>query len=246
MNFYKKYYLELKNRIILLSFTWITGIFICYLHKDVLLFLLIESSQYLIETQEKPYFIFTEVSEIFHVYLQLIFFITNQTVLLMIFYHVLVFFAAGLYKFEFTRLYAAFRVFILAWGCSILLLYNLVMPYTWKFFLSFQETRIDYTNVDFFFEAKILEYLQYFIDLYYLCLLNCQLLAVILLVLTNLTKTSQSIKSFRKLFYFVFVIFSTLTTPPDIISQAFLSFVLILSYEGLIVSKCVKTSMVTN
>ena len=246
MTIYKKYYLELKNRFTLLLFTWLFGIFICYLYKDALLFLLIESSKHSTLTQEQSYFIFTNVSEVFYVYLELIFFVANQTVILMLFYHLLLFLATGLYNFEFIRLKNALQFFIISWVCSIILLYKFVIPYTWEFFLSFQQTENDSQTINFFFEAKIAEYLKYFIDLYYICLLNCQLLAVVILVLTNLSKTYEKIKSFRKLFYFVFVIFSTLTTPPDIVSQAALSLVLILIYELLVFTNFLRTSKATS
>lgn len=246
MTIYKKYYLELKNRFTLLLFTWLFGIFICYLYKDALLFLLIESSRNSSSTQEQSYFIFTNVSEIFYVYLELIFFIANQITILMLFYHMLLFLAAGLYNFEFVRLKGALQFFFVSWVCSFVLLYKFVIPYTWDFFLSFQQTENDFQTVNFFFEAKIAEYLQYFVDLYYICLLNCQLLTVVVLILTNLSGTYEGIKYFRKLFYFVFVVFSTLTTPPDIISQAALSCVLIFIYELLIFTKFLITSKVTN
>src|SRR5210317_535598 len=244
MIIYKKYYIELKNRFILLSFTWVFGLFICYLYKDALLFLLISSSKHFTSAQETSYFIFTNVSEIFYVYLELIFFIANQMVILMLSYHVLLFLASGLYEVEFRKLKSALKFFVISWVCSILLLYKFVIPYTWEFFLSFQQTENTSQTVNFFFEAKIDEYLEYFIDLYYLCLLNCQLLALIILILTTLSKTNTKIKSFRKLFYFVFVIFSTLTTPPDIVSQGVLSLILIGIYELLIFLKFLKTNKV--
>ena len=246
MSIYKKYYLELKNRFTLLLFTWTFGVFICYLYKDVLLFLLIDSSKHFNSNQENSYFIFTNVSEIFYVYFELIFFIANQTVVIMCAYHTLLFLASGLYSFEFLRLKNTLQFFIISWICSILLLYNFVIPYTWEFFLSFQQTEANNQTVNFFFEAKIGEYLKYFIDLYYLCLINCQLLTIVVLILTNLSGTNKGIKSFRKLFYFVFVIFSTLTTPPDIISQTILSLSLIVIYEILVFTMFLKTSMATN
>src|SRR5210317_809312 len=142
MIIYKKYYIELKNRFILLSFTWVFGLFICYLYKDALLFLLISSSKHFTSAQETSYFIFTNVSEIFYVYLELIFFIANQMVILMLSYHVLLFLASGLYEVEFRKLKSALKFFVISWVCSILLLYKFVIPYTWEFFLSFNKQKI--------------------------------------------------------------------------------------------------------
>ena len=156
MTIYRKYYIELKNRFILLLFTWVFGLFICYLYKDSLLFLLVNSSQYLNSTRENSYFIFTNVSEVFYVYLELIFFITNQTVMLMFSYHLLLFLASGLYKFEFLKLSSALKFFIISWFLSILLLYKFMIPYTWEFFLSFQQAENASQTVNFFLKQKLL------------------------------------------------------------------------------------------
>lgn len=233
---YYKYYLELKNRIFLLLFTWFSTLIICYLYKETLLFLLINSSNYL-NLLTKPYFIFTNVSEIFYVYIELIFFIANQISIVMLFYHILIFITLGLYEFELTKLIMAFKFFLFSWIFSLMLLYKVVMPYSWSFFLKFQQNENSFQCVSFFFEARIVEYLEYFISLYYLCFINCQLLAILTLILTNLSEKLDKLKTFRKLFYFVFVIFSTLTTPPDIISQIILSLILIFIYECLVFLK---------
>lgn len=237
MIFYYKYYVELKNRCLLISATWIFTFLACYLHKEMILFVLTSSSKY-----TEQYFIFTDIGEIFYVYLQLTFFITNQITLILLFYHGMIFLASGLYRFEYEKLQFAFIVCIFSWVCSVLLLTNVLIPVSWKFFLSFQET----DGVAFYFEAKIIEYLNYFINLYYICFLNCQLLAVITLLLNNYTKRMNNVRQFRKLFYIIFVIFSTLTTPPDVISQILMSLSLVVFYEILLFLNILKISKATN
>ena len=210
---------------------------ICYFYKEIVLFALINSSNY-----AEQHFIFTDIGEIFYVYLQLTFFVTNQVTLIVLFYHTLIFLASGLYKSEYEKLQLAFTLCIFSWILSILLLNNIIIPVSWEFFLSFQET----DGLTFFFEAKIVEYLNYFTNLYYICFLNCQLLAVITLLLNNYSRNMNSARKFRKLFYMIFVIFSTLTTPPDIISQILMSVSLITFYEILLFLNIVKTNKVTN
>jgi sec-independent protein translocase protein TatC len=243
---YYKYYLELKNRFFLLIFTWFSVLTICYLYKEIILFVLVNSSNYFNSLAAKPYFIFTSVSEIFYVYLELVFFVANQTVLLMFFYHALMFLSLGLYQFEFVKLQFAFRFFFLAWVTSVFLLYKFVIPYSWAFFLSFQQNENAAQSISFFFEAKIVEYFNYFTSSYYICLLNCQFLALLTLLLTNVSERLNKIKTFRKLFYFVFVVFSTLTTPPDLVSQVVLSVTLISMYEILIFLKYLRINKVTS
>ena len=199
--------------------------------------MLIDSSNH-----AEQYFIFTDISEIFYVYLQLTFFVSNQITLLMLLYHSIIFLSSGLYKSEYEKLQFAFQVYTLSWVCSILLLNKIIIPVSWDFFLSFQEA----DGIAFFFEAKIIEYLNYFTNLYYVCFLNCQLLAVTTLLLNNYSKNIDKIRRFRKLFYILFVIFSTLTTPPDIISQILMSASLITFYEILLFFNILKISKVTN
>lgn len=238
MLLYYKYYLEIKNRTLLILLTWLSVLTICYCFKESLLFVFINSNKYSIETEATPYFIFTDVSEIFYVYLHLIFFLANQITVLMLLYHSLMFLTLGLYKFEYIHLRSAFKLFFLAWVCSIILLKELVIPLSWSFFLSFQKTTLQ--PICFFFEARIMEYLTYFINLYYVCLINCQVFAVLTFFLNNFSNNTKTIKKFRKLFYFIFIIFSTLTTPPDIISQIFMSCGLITIYELLIFLRYLK------
>ena len=237
MIFYYKYYIEIKNRFFVLLTCWIFTLLTCYFYKETLLFTLINSSNY-----AEQYFIFTDISEVFYVYLQLTFFISNQITLLMLLYHIIIFLSSGLYRSEYEKLQFAFQVYVLTWICSVFLLNKIIIPVSWDFFLSFQKA----DGIALFFEAKIIEYLNYFTNLYYVCFLNCQLLAVITLLLNNYSKNINNIRRFRKLFYIIFVIFSTLTTPPDIISQILMSASLITFYEVLLFLSILKTSMVTN
>lgn len=239
---YYKYYLEVKNRLFLLLITWSFVSITCYLYKETILFLLTDLSSHLRTLDKEPYFIFTDISEIFYVYLQLTFFISNQIMLIMLFYHSLLFLSSGLYKFEYKKLQSAFKIFVLTWLSSLFLLDKCIIPFSWNFFLSFQQT----DNISFFFEAKIIEYFSYFTNLYYICLINCQILTIITLLLNSFSTDLRKVRKFRKLFYLIFVVFSTLTTPPDVVSQVVMSSSLIVLYEFLLFSKYLKTNKVTN
>lgn len=240
MSSYYRYYLEIKNRTLLMLLTWLSLLAVCYFFKEPLLFVFINSNKYYNELDSVPYFIFTDVGEVFYVYLQLIFFLANQITILMLFYHSLIFLTLGLYHSEYIRLQSAFKVFVIAWFCSVILLKEFVVPFSWSFFLSFQGTNESLQPISFFFEARILDYLNYFTNLYYICLVNCQIFALVTLLLNHLSDSVGTIKTFRKLFYFIFIIFSTLTTPPDIASQIIMSFSLIILCESLVFLKYLK------
>ena len=239
LNYYM-YYEEIKNRFTLIALCWGFCFGICYLYKETLLFLIVESNNNLNKSKQAIYFIFTNVTEVFNVYLDLIFFISNQVTIIIFLYQSLMFLSLGLYRFEFVRLKLAFQLFVLTWVASMILLYKIVVPISWAFFLSFQQSNNFNQQLSLFFETKLSEYFYYFTDLYYICLMNCQFLAVILLFLINLSEEPQKIKTFRKLFYLTFVIFSTIITPPDIISQIVISLIFILFYELLLFIKILK------
>lgn len=239
---YYKYYLEIKNRILLLVITWLSLSLVCYYFKEPLLFIFVNSNKYYTGVDTMPYFIFTDVGEVFYVYLYLVVFVANQLTIIMLFYHSLMFITLGLYQSEYIQLQSAFKVFIFTWLFSLLLLKEVVVPFSWSFFLSFQKTSETLQPVSFFFEARISEYLVYFKNLYYVCLINCQVFALLTFLLKNISDTIGTVKTFRKLFYFIFIIFSTLTTPPDIFSQIFISCSLIVIYEFLIFLRYLKLS----
>lgn len=241
-----KYYKEVKNRLLITITAWVFTLSICYLYKETILFALISLNYSFNKFNIKPYFIFTEVTEIFTVYLDLSLFITNQIGLFLLCYQTFMFLSLGLYKFEFLTLQFAFKVFIISWLFSTLLLYNLVIPFSWNFFLSFQEGSSTLQPFSLFFETKLTEYFQYFRNLYYICLFCCQFLGILTIFLTSLNETFKQTQIFRKLFYLVFVIFSTIVTPPDVLSQICISLSLIIIYEFLLLIKLIRISMVTN
>lgn len=243
---YYKYYQEIKNRSLIVIFAWLFCLNICYYYKEIILFILVNSNDSFLKLNNKPYFIFTNVTEIFYVYFELVLFIANQIAIITLIYQVLMFLALGLYQFEFTKLKLAFQIFIITWLFSSFLLLNIIVPFSWNFFLSFQENVTNSQSINLFFEAKLSEYLQYFVSLYYVCLVNCQFLAILVITLTNLSEKLKKTKTFRKLFYLIFVVFSTIITPPDIFSQISISIVLVLLYEFLILLREIKLNMVTN
>ena len=150
------YYLEIKNRILLLLFTWASLLIICYHFKEPLLFVFIDSNKYY---NNVPYFIFTNVDEVFYVYLRLVFFFANQIVIIAILYHGLIFFTLGLYHSEYTQLKSVLKIFVITWICSIILLKKIVVPFSWSFFLSFQETNNQFQPASFFLKQEFLNIL---------------------------------------------------------------------------------------
>lgn len=244
-----KYYLEIKNRCLLLSLTWLSTLLLSYLYKEVLLFICIKPS-FCCGNKILFYFIFTDIKEVFSVYVKLIFFLSNQVLMFFFVFHTLSFVSYGLYKFEYRYLKLVFYLFICFWFFSLFIFNKVLLPVSLNFFLSFQ-TLNSFKFLNFHYEAKLKEYLNFYIMFYYICTFYCQIFIFIFIFFDYINTNLEFIKRFRKSFYYLFVIFSTLITPPDIVSQILFSACLVSIYEFLIFLNLVflifkKVSLVTS
>ena len=216
-----EYLLELRNKFILLIITFFATLIVCYWYKDALLFLVTQMHL----KDENLYFIFTDVTELLSVYLKVIFFFSIQVSIWYFFYHLFSFLATALYFHEFKL--ASFLLIsgTFFWFLSILLSSYIIIPFGWNFFLSFQFQQ------GFYFEARISDYFNFYSNAYILSLIYCQLFTFLFIFLADIQQNYYYIKNYRKMYYYVFLIFATLMTPPDLVSQVFTTFFLILIYE---------------
>jgi len=230
-----KYFLEVKNRLLLLFLTWLTTFVASYFYKETLLFLFVQPYA-LTDAVTSPtvfYFIFTGITEIFSVYIELVLFLSAQTVFFFSLYHLFLFLSPAMYYKEYSYSNLVLRTCLIVWCLSIILLTQIVIPLTWKFFLSFQYLTSS-KSVNLYFEAKLNEYLTFYMSLYYLCVFYCQTFTVFFVFLNYIRANTEIIRRFRKLCYFVFFIFATGVSPPDILSQCLISTTIIFVYEVLV------------
>jgi len=228
---------EIRNRSLLVLLTWFSVLIVCYLYKEIILFLFVKPSLIFFK-KNSLYFIFTNLTEIFSTYLKIYYFIGNQIVFIFILYHLIIFITPGLYYFEYKNLKYLFILNIFFWIISILILNNFILPISCNFFLNYQ---INNDTLNFYFEAKISEYLKFYILSYYLCNLNFQFFVFIFICFNYVKKNLQLLKQIRKLFYFLFFLLATTLTPPDVYSQLFISLNAIILYEISIIYIILKT-----
>ena len=235
-----KYLQEIKIRLFLLFLTWLFTVLISYAYKEVLLCVILQVTE---NYNSDFYFIFTNVTEIFSVYIKLIKFLGNQILFLYFFYHLFGFFSPALFKTEYNFIDSVMKLILTMFLFSLLLFNYLFIPLTWNFFLSFQNF-IYFVSLHF--ETKLDEYLIFYISLYYICVFYCQMFLGFFFVLNYLNANIQSIKKFRKIYYYLFLIFSTFISPPDITSQIFISFLLAFFYEFCVAIFILKTLFDSN
>lgn len=232
-----KYLIEIRNRVLLLLLTWFSTILISYLYKEILLFSIVQPNLVL-DFSTGPtffYFIFTNVTEVFSVYLHLVLFCSFQVFSLYFLYHMFSFLSPSLFNSEYLYLNFICKTIISVWFFSLILLGFILVPLTWNFFLSFQNLTKAY-SFNLHFEAKLNEYLNFYVELYYLSVLYCQVFIALFFFLLYTNTNIKIIRKFRKLNYYLFVIFSTLISPPDIFSQVLISITSIIFYEILLFS----------
>lgn len=224
-----KYFTELKNRFFLILIAYFFNIITVYFYKEIILFLIIQSKDYSIN-KNTAYFIFTDVTEIFSVYIKLLFFLTSQLIFFYVLYNTFVFLIPALFKKEYSYLKFMLKLFCFAWIFSALVSTKILIPLTWTFFLSFQESIITKTLLNIHFEAKIIEYFNFFVYFYFISTLYMQFSILLLVISSYVSVSVTNIKKFRKVYYFSFALSTTLLCP-DIFSQLIMICILLLGYE---------------
>lgn len=199
--------------------------FSCYTYKEILLFLLIKSHNN--SSVKDFYFIFTCVTEVFSVYLDILFFISFQFFLVYTVYNIFIFFLPALFIYEYNFLKFILKFLTLVMVCFIFGCVNFFIPYTWNFFMNFH---IFLSGQPFYFEAKLAEYLNFYISMYNLCLI-VSLFFFFFFFFQSFYLKLESVEKYRKVYYYFFIITASLMTPPEVSSQLFISLILILIYE---------------
>ena len=158
------YLTEIKNRFFFIFLSWLSVFIVSYWYKETLIFLLVRLS---VDESELIffYFIATNLTDIFKVYVEISYLISFQVCVLIILYNVFMFFTPAFFVYEYKKIKLLLAVSLCMNFSGIYLLNTVILPYSFKFFLAFNES-YNY-NVDVFFEFKITEYVQFYKSIYY-------------------------------------------------------------------------------
>lgn len=227
------YIVEIRNRCLLVFLAWISTIFLSYFYKETLLFLMVKPC---IIQQQSPafYFIFTNLTDMFATYLELAYFVGHQISFFFLMYHLFIFLAPGLYYSEYKTLKFIFFLSFLGRIVAYYFFNQYILPASWYFFINYQRP-LQNQPLNFYFEAKVTEYLNFYTALYYISNLQFQLCVIVYLYLKFFKGNTQIVRKSRRILYFLFFILATFITPPDIISQICLGVVLVVFYELILI-----------
>ena len=174
--------------------------------------------------------IYTALHEGFFTQVKVAFFISLCISLPVFLIQIWSFVAPGLYKNE----KKAFLPFLLATPILFLagaaMVYYVVIPLAWDFFLSFQVTSVD-GSLPIELEPRISEYLSLIMKLIFAFGLCFELPVILLLLVKAEILTSEDLASKRKYAILCSFIVAAILTPPDVISQILLALPIIALYE---------------
>jgi sec-independent protein translocase protein TatC len=232
----KFYFLEIKNRFILVLILQVSTFLSLYSYKEAVLFLAISPIVNLDYPSRN--FIFTGVTEPLTAYLILTYFVNVQLTLVFTFYQLVFFLASGLYGIELKRVFQFIKLssFLLVSSCMLANL--LLIPWSWLFFFDFYKNNYG-AALGTHLEFKLLEYLEFYTSFHWIILAYFQLTALLLLFVSSRRLTIGRIRESRKVLFFAFFLLSALVCP-DIFS--FITFVVCLlgSYEFYVVVKLLR------
>ena len=124
--------------------------------------------------------------------------------------------------------------FLFVLGAAVV--YYVISPIAWKFFLSFQTSQADGINITL--QAKMNEYLSLMMTFIFAFGLAFQLPVILLLLVKFGVLTISQLISFRKYAIVLSFVFAAIVTPPDPFSQISLALPIIILYEiSILVSK---------
>ena len=222
---------ELRQRLIN-SFIFLAVLFVvCYYFSEYIYGFLVEPYANAVKDDNVDRrLIFTALQETFLTYLKVsffaAFFVTSPYILIQIWKFV----APGLYTHEKKAIMPYLVITPILFLLGGMLVYYLIMPLAFKFFLSFESAGLG-TSLPIQLEAKVNEYLSLVMKLIFAFGLSFQLPVVLSLLARIGVVNSTYLRERRK--YFVVIIFAAaaILTPPDPITQIGLAIPLLILYE---------------
>ncbi len=227
--------IELRDRLIKSFIAVIVLFMICYAFSDhIYAFLVHPLANVIHEQGENRRLIYTALHEAFFTYLKVSFFAAMFIAFPFIAAQFWRFVAPGLYQNEKKALLPYLVVSPILFFMGGALVYYLIFPMAWKFFLSFESPGgVDMLPIQL--EAKVNEYLSLVMQLIFAFGITFQLPIVLMLAARAGLTTAAGLAEKRRYAIVIAFIAAAILTPPDVISQVGLAIPMIILYEASII-----------
>ena len=225
--------IELRTRLLWSVITLAVAVVVCYLFfaEQLYAFLTQPLADILAEKGLERRMIYTALTEAFFTYLKVSFFFGAFVSFPIFASQIYKFVAPGLYRHE----RKAFLPFLIATPVLFFmggaLVYYLVLPMAWRFFLSFETPGVD-GSLPIQLEAKVAEYLSLVMQLIFAFGIAFQLPVVMTLLARAGIASSKGMAEKRRYAIVAVFVFAAILTPPDPISQITLAIPILVLYEA--------------
>lgn len=216
---FSSHFHEIRIRSIYLFFSFFFTFLICYKFSFELIYLFIKPFSFFSKN-----FIFTDLTEAFSILIKLCFLTTFFVILPLFFYQMWCFIIPSFFDKERKTLNYFLKLFCVLFILCFLLSYSFILPEIYKFFLNF-EIQTSIFNIHL--EARISSYISKSLSLYFFLFVAFQF-PFILYILYKYKKISPTFFSKnRKYIFFILTLVASILSPPDVMTQCFLIFLLL-------------------
>lgn len=221
---------ELRTRLLWSFLIMALGTGICFFFVEDIYAVLVEPLAKAMHEGDSQRLIYTGLTEAFFTYMKVAFFAGVFLTFPFLLFQVWKFVAPGLYANE----KRAFLPFLVAtpvlFYAGAAMVYFVVLPLAWPFFLSFQSDGAQ-TTLPIQLEARVSEYLDLIMTLIFSFGLCFQMPVLLTLLARAGMITADHLVRFRKYALILIFVMAAILTPPDVLSQIVLAVPLLGLYE---------------